>query len=194
VNSVVVALSSSENPNSRLAPHRSSRLHIYKIVGQILKNQAHRSTNTPTRVNPPQHPKLTITMSRFFKGDSSSESSSSDEEELYSEEEEEEEKEESSEEDEDEEEEDEDSSSDDEDGKKTGANAFLKSADSESDESSDEEGTKVVKSAKDKRIEELEGTVKAIENGQKINDWGSISAGMRFWDKDSVDQGLTYGY
>jgi translation initiation factor 3 subunit C len=133
-------------------------------------------------------------MSRFFKGDSSSESSSSDEEELYSEEEEEEEKEESSEEDEDEEEEDEDSSSDDEDGKKTGANAFLKSADSESDESSDEEGTKVVKSAKDKRIEELEGTVKAIENGQKINDWGSISAGMRFWDKDSVDQGLTYGY
>ncbi|TVY16305.1 Eukaryotic translation initiation factor 3 subunit C [Lachnellula arida] len=115
-------------------------------------------------------------MSRFFKGDSSSESSSSDEEELYSEEEEEEAKEDSSEEDDDEGEDDDDSSSDDEDGKKTGANAFLKGAGSESDESSDEEGTKVVKSAKDKRIEELEGTVKAIENGQKINDWGSISA------------------
>ncbi|TVY49895.1 Eukaryotic translation initiation factor 3 subunit C [Lachnellula occidentalis] len=115
-------------------------------------------------------------MSRFFKGDSSSESSSSDEEELYSEEEEEEAKEESSSEDDDEAEDDDDSSSDDEDGKKTGANAFLKGAGSESDESSDEEGTKVVKSAKDKRIEELEGTVKAIENGQKINDWGSISA------------------
>ncbi|TVY39666.1 Eukaryotic translation initiation factor 3 subunit C [Lachnellula subtilissima] len=115
-------------------------------------------------------------MSRFFKGDSSSESSSSDEEELYSEEEEEEAKEDSSDEDDDEGEDDEDSSSDDEDGKKTGANAFLKGAGSESDESSDEEGTKVVKSAKDKRIEELEGTVKAIENGQKINDWGSISA------------------
>ena len=133
-------------------------------------------------------------MSRFFKGDSSSESSSSDEEELYSEEEEEEEKEDSSEEDEDGEEEDDDSSSDDEDGKKTGANAFLKGAGSDSDESSDEEGTKVVKSAKDKRIEELEGTVKAIENGQKINDWGSISAGMRFWDKDSVGQWLTSGH
>ncbi|TVY54234.1 Eukaryotic translation initiation factor 3 subunit C [Lachnellula cervina] len=115
-------------------------------------------------------------MSRFFKGDSSSESSSSDEEELYSEEEEEEAKEDSSEEDDDEGEDEDDSSSDDEDGKKTGANAFLKGAGSESDESSDEEGTKVVKSAKDKRIEELEGTVKAIENGQKINDWGSISA------------------
>ncbi|TVY29029.1 Eukaryotic translation initiation factor 3 subunit C [Lachnellula hyalina] len=115
-------------------------------------------------------------MSRFFKGDSSSESSSSDEEELYSEEEEEEAKEDSSDEDDDEAEDDDDSSSDDEDGKKTGANAFLKGAGSDSDESSDEEGTKVVKSAKDKRIEELEGTVKAIENGQKINDWGSISA------------------
>jgi hypothetical protein len=27
-------------------------------------------------------------------------------------------------------------------------------------------------------FEELEGTIKAIENGEKINDWGSISAGM----------------
>lgn len=126
-------------------------------------------------------------MSRFFKGDSSSESSSSDEEELYSEEEEEEEeeKEDSSEEDEDEDEDEDESSSDDEDGKKTGASAFLRDAGSESDESSDEEGTKVVKSAKDKRIEELEGTVKAIENGQKINDWGSISAGMRLWNEFS---------
>jgi translation initiation factor 3 subunit C len=132
-------------------------------------------------------------MSRFFKGDSSSESSSSDEEELYSEEEEEEEKEESSDEDE-EEEDDDDSSSDDEDGKKTGANAFLKNADSESDESSDEEGTKVVKSAKDKRIEELEGTIKAIENGQKINDWGSISAGMRFQNKAPMGWWLTCDY
>ncbi|RQM06431.1 hypothetical protein DH86_00002274 [Scytalidium sp. 3C] len=45
----------------------------------------------------------------------------------------------------------------------------------DSDESSDEDRAKVVKSAKDKRLEELEATVKAIENGQKINDWGSIS-------------------
>ncbi|PMD28380.1 eukaryotic translation initiation factor 3 subunit C [Hyaloscypha hepaticicola] len=117
-------------------------------------------------------------MSRFFHGDSSSESSSSDEEELYSEEEVEEKV--ASDEDEDEEEEDdedEDSSSEDEDGaKKSGANRFMRDADSESEESSDEDRAKIVKSAKDKRLEELEATVKAIENGQKINDWGVISA------------------
>ncbi|KAH8757488.1 eukaryotic translation initiation factor 3 subunit C [Hyaloscypha finlandica] len=116
-------------------------------------------------------------MSRFFHGDSSSESSSSDEEELYSEEEVEEKV--ASDEDEDEEEEDdedEDSSSEDEDGaKKSGANRFMRDAESESDESSDEDRAKIVKSAKDKRLEELEATVKAIENGQKINDWGVIS-------------------
>ncbi|KAI6251455.1 Eukaryotic translation initiation factor 3 subunit C [Erysiphe necator] len=108
-------------------------------------------------------------MSRFFHGDSSSESSSSDEEDLYSEEEEENESdaEGSS---------DEDSSSEDEDGvKKTGANRFMRDADSESEDSSDEDRAKVVKSAKDKRQEELESTIKAIENGQKINDWGAIS-------------------
>ncbi|CZR60036.1 probable Eukaryotic translation initiation factor 3 subunit C [Phialocephala subalpina] len=119
-------------------------------------------------------------MSRFFRGanDSSSDSSSSDEEELYSDEEEEEVKAASDEEDSDEEEDDDDddSSSEDEDGnKKTGINKFLKGGDSESEESSDEDRAKVVKSAKDKRLEELEGTVKAIENGEKINDWGVIS-------------------
>ena len=120
-------------------------------------------------------------MSRFFRpaADSSSESSS-DEEELYSEEEEDEEKE-ASEEDSDEEEdedEDEDSSSEDEDGvKKKGALRFIRGAGSVSEDSSDDDRAKVVKSAKDKRLEELEGTVKAIENGEKINDWGSISAG-----------------
>ncbi|KAN0103008.1 eukaryotic translation initiation factor 3 subunit C [Hyaloscypha variabilis] len=116
-------------------------------------------------------------MSRFFRGDSSSESSSSDEEELYSEEEVVEKV--GSDEDSDEEEEDdedEDSSSEDEDGaKKSGANRFMRDADSESEESSDEDRAKIVKSAKDKRLEELEATVKAIENGQKINDWGVIS-------------------
>ncbi|KAH6684262.1 putative eukaryotic translation initiation factor 3 subunit C [Halenospora varia] len=115
-------------------------------------------------------------MSRFFRGDSSSESSSSDEEELYSEEEEEEEKEASSDEDDEEAEDDDEEDSDDEEGgKKSGANRFMRDADSESEESSDEDRAKIVKSAKDKRLEELEGTVKAIENGQKINDWGSIS-------------------
>ncbi|KAI9646882.1 Translation initiation factor 3 subunit c [Ciborinia camelliae] len=119
-------------------------------------------------------------MSRFFRGDSSSESSSDEEEDLYSDDEdvqqqpEEDSNEEDSEEDDDDD--DSDSSSDDEVGKKTGANAFLKD-DSDSDsESSGDEGVKVVKSAKNKRFEELEATAKAIENGEKINDWGSISA------------------
>lgn len=117
-------------------------------------------------------------MSRFFHGDSSSESSSSDEEELYSEEEEEENV--ASDEEESDEEgsgdSDEASSDDEEGGKQKGLNRFIKGEGaSESEESSDEDQVKIVKSAKDKRLEELESTVKAIENGQKINDWGSIS-------------------
>jgi translation initiation factor 3 subunit C len=120
-------------------------------------------------------------MSRFFRPNPDSDSeSSSDEEELYSEEEDEEKvaSEEDSEEETDEDEEDE-SSSEDEDGvKKKGANRFMRGAGSVSEDSSDDDRAKVVKSAKDKRLEELEGTVKAIENGEKINDWGSISAGM----------------
>jgi hypothetical protein len=137
---------------------------------QSRQSTIHTLTRAATRYNK---------MSRFFHGDSSSESSSSDEEELYSEEEA-EEKVASDEEDSDEEDEDDDddSSSEDEDGaKKSGAAKFFRDADSESEESSDEERAKIVKSAKDKRLEELEGTVKLIENGQKINDWGSISAG-----------------
>jgi translation initiation factor 3 subunit C len=119
-------------------------------------------------------------MSRFFHGDSSSESSS-DEEELYSEEEEEEKGEDEEESEEEEDEDEDEETSEDEDGvKKTGANRFVRGVGSESEESSDDERAKVVKSAKDKRLEELEGTVRAIENGQKINDWGSISAGISF--------------
>jgi len=114
-------------------------------------------------------------MSRFFHGDSSSESSSSDEEELYSEEEEEEEEQGDSDEQEDDSD---DSSSEDDDGvPKTGANRFMKGEASDSEDSSDDE-RKLVKSAKDKRLDELEGTIKLIENGEKINDWASISAGM----------------
>ncbi len=116
-------------------------------------------------------------MSRFFRGDSSSESSS-EEEELYSEEEEEEEAAEGSPEASADEEDSGDDSTDSEDGeKKTGINKYLRDAGSESEESSDEDRAKVVKSAKDKRFEELEATVKAIENGEKINDWGSIAGG-----------------
>ncbi|KAM0800024.1 eukaryotic translation initiation factor 3 subunit 8 N-terminus-domain-containing protein [Usnea florida] len=112
-------------------------------------------------------------MSRFFtQGDSSSESSSSDEEELYSDEEgEQKSAEESSE--EEEASEDEASSSSDE-GGKSGVSKFLRDVAS-SDESEDEDKVTVVKSAKDKRLEELEGVVKVIDNAVKIGDWSTIA-------------------
>ncbi|RSL72232.1 Eukaryotic translation initiation factor 3 subunit C [Fusarium duplospermum] len=115
-------------------------------------------------------------MSRFFRGgDDSSTDSSSDEEELYSEEEEEEEEQEDSQ----EESSQEDSDSDDSDDggvKKTGASAFLVGqSDSDSDDSDEEQRGKV-KSAKDKRLDELEASIKQIENGQKNGDWTLISA------------------
>ena len=115
-------------------------------------------------------------MSRFFHGgDSDSEGSSSEEEELYSdrEQEHEESDQESSEEPSESEGE---SSSEDEVGKK-GASAFLKDT-AESDESEDEDKVTVVKSAKDKRLEELEGTIRLIDNAEKINDWAVISTGL----------------
>ncbi|KAK8041809.1 eukaryotic translation initiation factor 3 subunit 8 protein [Apiospora rasikravindrae] len=118
-------------------------------------------------------------MSKFFAGGDSSSESSSDEEELYSEEEEEKPKgqaEDSSEEDSDEDDEDEsEEDSDDEGAGKTGASRFLR-GDSSDSEDSDEERVKTVKSAKDKRFGELEAIIKAIDNGRKINDWGSISS------------------
>lgn len=129
-------------------------------------------------------------MSRFFHGvGSDSETSSSEEEELYSDrdEEEESEEEESSEEESSEEEE---SSSEEETGR-TGASRFMRDV-SESEESEDEDRVTVVKSAKDKRLEELESTVKLIENAEKINDWAVISTGeytlVMLW-KDRVFAG-----
>lgn len=117
-------------------------------------------------------------MSRFFRGgeDSSSESSS-DEEELYSDKEEQVAKAEESEEDSDEEEEESDAESgDDSDADKgKGASRFLEGW-SESEESDTEQTTKV-KSAKDKRHDEIEATITTITNAQKINDWNIISNG-----------------
>lgn len=118
-------------------------------------------------------------MSRFFRGgDDSSSDSSSDEEELYSEQEE-EEQEEQSEEDESEEKEDDDdddSSGDSDAGKKQGGVSRFLQDWSESEESDTEQTTKV-KSAKDKRHDELEATVTLITNAEKINDWNTISNG-----------------
>ncbi|KAF7718079.1 Eukaryotic translation initiation factor 3 subunit C [Penicillium ucsense] len=112
-------------------------------------------------------------MSRFFyRGGSDSESSSSDEEdELYERSEEEPSDDESS------DQSDSGSDSDDSDDEATakgGAAAFLKD-DSDSEEEEEEEKVTVVKSAKDKRLEGLEATIKLIENAEKINDWAVIS-------------------
>ena len=105
-------------------------------------------------------------MSRFFAASDSDDSSSSDEE-LYSN-------------DEESEQEDSEMGSDDSDdsdsdsGSETGANRFLK--DASSDESSDDEDTgRVIKSAKDKRFDELEAVVRQIENAQRIQDWAVIA-------------------
>lgn len=117
-------------------------------------------------------------MSRFFRGgEDSSSDSSSDEEELYSEEEEQQDIEQNDSDDSDDMDDSDDSdesSSDDEAG---GANRFLRDAASDSD-SEEEEVRAKVKSAKDKRLDELEASIKQIENGQKNGDWTLISAGM----------------
>ena len=111
-------------------------------------------------------------MSRFFtSGDSSSESGSSDEEELYSDDQDERVQDKDEESSEEEESEEEESSSDDEGGLKR----FLKDAAPSDAESSESDTPKIIKSAKNKRLEELEGVIKLIENAIKINDWSSIS-------------------
>ncbi|KAG0142247.1 hypothetical protein CROQUDRAFT_662816 [Cronartium quercuum f. sp. fusiforme G11] len=56
------------------------------------------------------------------------------------------------------------------------ANKFLVGADSDSDSDSEDEGRRIVKSAKSKRQDEIDSSVKIMENGIKINDWGVISA------------------
>lgn len=118
-------------------------------------------------------------MSRFFHGSDSSSDSSSEDEELYGDEEENQPKgaadsdDSDSESDSDEAGDDSDSSSDDE-GGKTGASRFLREASSDESDS-DEEKVTVVKSAKDKRFDELEGTIKLIENAEKISDWHAIN-------------------
>ncbi|KAK3808678.1 MAG: eukaryotic translation initiation factor 3 subunit 8 N-terminus-domain-containing protein [Benniella sp.] len=65
---------------------------------------------------------------------------------------------------------DDDSSSDD--GKPAGLKNRLLGAGSD-DSDSDEDVVRVVRSAKDKRFEEIEQAVTAMSNGQKINDWVS---------------------
>jgi translation initiation factor 3 subunit C len=114
--------------------------------------------------------------SRFFKGSDTSDSEDS-EHELYSGEEEESSSgKESSDNSEDESPSEDESSSSSSDDGLTGANRFLKAdKDADSDEESDEEKVTVVRSARDKRFEEAEAVVRAIDNAVKINDWSVIS-------------------
>jgi len=58
----------------------------------------------------------------------------------------------------------------------TKANKFLVGADSDTDSDSEDESRRVVKSAKSKRQDEIDASVKIMENGAKINDWVVISA------------------
>lgn len=51
-----------------------------------------------------------------------------------------------------------------------------------SDEDSDEDVKRVVKSAKDKRLDEMEATGRAMDNALKINDWVAISTGASMPD------------
>lgn len=128
-------------------------------------------------------------MSRFFAGGSSDSDSSSSEEELSlsssesgsgsSSEESEEESEDGSDSDS---ESDSDSDSDSDGEKKSGASKFLKKksfmkgAASDSDSDSEDDSKRVVKSAKDKLIDEIDVAIKAIDNAKKINDWVVISS------------------
>lgn len=130
-------------------------------------------------------------MSRFFHGGSDSESSSSDEEELYSDRDKpEDDEEESSEEESSEEESSEEESDSDEDGGLQGASKFYKSTKAAVESDEDEERVTVMKSAKDKRLEELEHTIKVIDNAERINDWAVISTGM---SREWVGRGLRGG-
>lgn len=60
-----------------------------------------------------------------------------------------------------------------------GASRFMRGfAGSDSDEDSDEDVKRVVKSARDKRFDEMRSIVKSLKNAQKINDWVAIQNGM----------------
>jgi translation initiation factor 3 subunit C len=123
-------------------------------------------------------------MSRFFQGSDSDESSSSSEDEMFSGDEQEQSDQRSNLDDDESEEGDEDEDESSESGDDAGRghalrrDYFIKGA--ASDDSDEDEGKRIVKSAKDKRLEEIEATTKLIENGGKINDWVVISNGVRF--------------
>lgn len=119
--------------------------------------------------------------SRFFRAISDSDSDSSEEEELLSDEEQVQSKwgtknQDDSDDSDDDEDSDEDESDDEPQQTRKPMSRFMRDASSDSE--SEEEVRKVIKSAKDKRLDEFEGVVHAIENAQRIDDWVTISKGM----------------
>ena len=62
-------------------------------------------------------------------------------------------------------------------GPATGASMFKRGAIVESDEEDEDDVRRVVKSAKDKRFEEMRSIVHAIDNARKINDWVALQTG-----------------
>jgi translation initiation factor 3 subunit C len=142
-------------------------------------------------VNKAKHATSFSTMSRFFRsvGDSDSESSSSEEELMSSGEDEEkpmpvrpaggmsrflrtagsDSSSEVSDEDE--------SVSDEDERKQKKKNRFAPDTD---EEESEDEVKRVVRSAKDKRVDEMEACAKSMDNALKINDWVAISSGNEY--------------
>lgn len=111
----------------------------------------------------PTHPPF-CTMSRFFRAGESDSDDSDDYSDEISETESEDHTDDS-----------EDDSDDDEPQQKRVAGRFETGAFSDSD--SDDDAVRVVRSAKDKRFEEIEQAVTSMANGQKINDWVSAQNG-----------------
>ena len=68
---------------------------------------------------------------------------------------------------------------------------FLRDSD---EEESDEEIKRVVKSARDKRLEEMEATGKTMDNALKINDWIAISSGRSILCTSICCASLIYGF
>lgn len=60
--------------------------------------------------------------------------------------------------------------------KQRGAKKFLKTEASDDDDSDD--GARIVKSARDKRFEEMRSLVRVMNNGKKIGDWISVQNGL----------------
>jgi translation initiation factor 3 subunit C len=82
------------------------------------------------------------------------------------------------------------SSDDDDTAKKTGGRGRLFEG-SMSDSDSEDDTVRVVRSAKDKRFEEIEQAVTSMINGQKINDWVSAQNG-KFSIESSQDRWIEH--